>query len=1099
MRESALSRFLVRLASMRKSLLHLAGFSFLLLFQFTQLHAQQQIEEVVVEAEQSDDAPLEDVGSVAVLGGEKLADAGIDNVEDVAAYVPNLVLTQTETGTAICVRGICPGTNQGFDQSVGLYSDGVPLPRANMARAPFLDLSSVQILRGPQYVRDGNYSIAGSIHMVTNLKTDEFGAGIDFNFVPSQDRRTLLLTAGGPIGEDFAFRVALQSRSGDNYVENVLRENQGTDELLARFVFGYEPTDWLSFKLKYETGSFNTDGRNLEIIHSAATPTDFSQPSTSYPGFFGVPNIVNVNDIVTPVGTGFLNSTFCRGPAVGGEQPAPVDSSGNVDCGRYEGRRSIINNLVGGVVVESDLYLAGISTGYDQEAKAGTRSANSAFNFPGLTPHDVIAGQYELFAARSAPTGYIQNVTPLPRGFMDVEADFSRASDVDERSENDLDNITLNVELALGPVEFDIVGSRVEYDAKEVIDSDFLAVSWLETEQNETFQQDFYKVDFSTPEDEFLVLKGGVSYLESELEFADRTAPNIGEGTFVDPATNIFHIAFFDSFDDPAVAGVNDPIPGNQFLHYLGAGPFPATSLSALGGAFIDREFSQTEETQAAYLELTANWSDTLKTTIGARYTNATKQAERSLCFVDSESGQVIDIIPSGTAGVGQRTSNQASFLEQNFYIALGIQLHCGELLPSQDGINFAFPDGPISGERNEELLLPSISTEWDATEFVSFNVAIKTGNKLGGFDARSLATPFTITDDDAASLPVEGSFEFEDETAITYELGSAWYLPNGEIRSTLFYTEFKDLQTSRSDGRIGQNVGNAGEAVTAGIEIEGFLAFSENFTTQFSLAYIDFEFKDFGFGACYVGRRPDHFFFSSPTNGTDNTTLASLGHDPVEAGTFIDILYPDSQVVVNGVEGDFVGFPVVLNIANIRDQYIHTIGTYTSIADAVAPGGNYSQILTPEEADRLRLQDFFAYNGAELRAARFCDFEGQTNQYVADWQGTLTFDYQRELGGGIILNPSLDILYNSGYHTALNQDPRVFQDEYTQFNARIALESAEEVWTVALVGENLTNEVIIGNSTLVPATVVVQGAPVYAGFVRPPRSIGLNFRYNFY
>ena len=154
--------------------------------------------------EQTESEVLNDLVSVSALDGEKLADAGIENIEDAAAYVPNLVLAQTETGTNIVIRGIGAGVNQGFDQSVGLFVDGVPLPRSQMARAPFLDLDGLEVLRGPQYVLDGNFSLAGSVHMQTKQTLDEFEAGIDFNYVPSQNDRSMLVTMGIPLIEDVA-------------------------------------------------------------------------------------------------------------------------------------------------------------------------------------------------------------------------------------------------------------------------------------------------------------------------------------------------------------------------------------------------------------------------------------------------------------------------------------------------------------------------------------------------------------------------------------------------------------------------------------------------------------------------------------------------------------------------------------------------------------------------------------------------------------------------------------------------------------------------------------------------------------------------------
>ncbi|MCH1487787.1 MAG: TonB-dependent receptor plug domain-containing protein, partial [Pseudomonadales bacterium] len=170
----------------------------------------QEVEEVVIQGTQTENSALDDLVSVSAIDAEKLADAGIENIEDVAEYVPNLVLSETSTGTAIVIRGIGAGVNQGFDQSVGLYVDGVPLPRSQMARAPFLDLGGVQVLRGPQYVKDGNYSIAGSVHMLTKEADDEFQLGIDVNYVPSQNDKKLLITLGTPLADWGAMRLAVQ-------------------------------------------------------------------------------------------------------------------------------------------------------------------------------------------------------------------------------------------------------------------------------------------------------------------------------------------------------------------------------------------------------------------------------------------------------------------------------------------------------------------------------------------------------------------------------------------------------------------------------------------------------------------------------------------------------------------------------------------------------------------------------------------------------------------------------------------------------------------------------------------------------------------------
>ena len=128
------------------------------------------------------------------------------------------------------------------------------------------------------------------------------------------------------------------------------------------------------------------------------------------------------------------------------------------------------------------------------------------------------------------------------------------------------------------------------------------------------------------------------------------------------------------------------------------------------------------------------------------------------------------------------------------------------------------------------------------------------------------------------------------------------------------------------------------------------------------------------------------------------------------------------------------------------------------------------------------------------------CQFEGRTAQYVANWQGTVSFNYQKEVSNlGFIFKPTLDVLYNSGYETTVRLDSDVAQEEYTEFNARLSFESLEEAWEIAIVGQNLTNEKVVTFASEVPIATRIQGSKSHFGFVRPPRSVGLNFRYKLY
>src|SRR5687767_10604446 len=132
------------------------------------------LEEVVVTAQKREES-LQDVPlSVEAVTGDKLADVGIVRLDDLKGYVPNLQMSETGIANNIYIRGIGSGLNQGFEQSVSLYQDGVYRGRGHQARMPFLDLARVEVLRGPQPILFGKNSVAGTVNMVANLPSREF-------------------------------------------------------------------------------------------------------------------------------------------------------------------------------------------------------------------------------------------------------------------------------------------------------------------------------------------------------------------------------------------------------------------------------------------------------------------------------------------------------------------------------------------------------------------------------------------------------------------------------------------------------------------------------------------------------------------------------------------------------------------------------------------------------------------------------------------------------------------------------------------------------------------------------------------------------------
>ena len=194
------------------------------------LTAQAQLEEVIVTAQKRAES-LQDVPiSISTVSGEKIQDNSIVNFAALADFVPSLHIADASVNTNIYMRGIGSGNNRGFEQSVGMYLDGVYLGRGRQYRSGLMDIERVEVLRGPQGTLFGKNTVAGAINITTaspvvgdgtsgevNVSIEENGGSIAEGFIQ-----------GG--GETFAARVALRGRETDGYVYNAFLDQDGRSD-----------------------------------------------------------------------------------------------------------------------------------------------------------------------------------------------------------------------------------------------------------------------------------------------------------------------------------------------------------------------------------------------------------------------------------------------------------------------------------------------------------------------------------------------------------------------------------------------------------------------------------------------------------------------------------------------------------------------------------------------------------------------------------------------------------------------------------------------------------------------------------------------------
>jgi len=157
---------------------------------------------------------------------------------------------------------------------------------------------------------------------------------------------------------------------------------------------------------------------------------------------------------------------------------------------------------------------------------------------------------------------------------------------------------------------------------------------------------------------------------------------------------------------------------------------------------------------------------------------------------------------------------------------------------------------GPSSDYEAEETFTnfsPRINLSYLLNDDMTLYAGFSQGWKAGGFDPRgaNLVTP-----------KVEEGFD--EETLDSYEIGvkSTWLDGRAITNVALFYSEYSDMQIPGSigidtdgDGNNDDFVGtvtNAGEAEISGIELEGNILFTPNFSGQVALSFLDTDFKEY-------------------------------------------------------------------------------------------------------------------------------------------------------------------------------------------------------------------------------------------------------------
>jgi len=626
-----------------------------------------------------------------------------------------------------------------------------------------------------------------------------------------------------------------------------------------------------------------------------------------------------------------------------GEQDLRLMLSGPISDS-VSGRIAILDRTLDGYVFNTvsgedeqqekeQVFRASLRWDVSEDVTANLKVSRSTF--------DTIGRNMEVYNSIGTPD-HISVLNGIPSAAVPspVESGLNYSADNNGHfSDNEVSDRTLTVDWDMDGFSLTSVTGFVEYEFDESCDCDFSGAAIFDAARQEEYEQFSQEFRFTSDLGGDFDYIGGLFFQSTELNYKDQ---------------------------------IRLPTP-TLIADVLAGIPSAAGLVPFAPGASTDRAFNQEGDLWAAFAQGTWSLSDELRVTVGGRYTQETKDADRT------------QLHKAEAAFGGQYQSPVVVDAVSGAYNALW-------------GIFAIEPYETIVGKLDDSSFTPVVTVEWDANEDTMAYLTWTKGFKSGGFDARSNGHPDAAVNNAGNPLsgnPITGSWEFDREEATSIELGSKMTLADGaaELNVALYFTEYSDLQVSQFDGTLGFNVTNAGEATVQGLEADGRWAVSDNVTLTGSAAYLDFNYDKFPNSQCYFGQ-------------TSNSA-------------------------------DFAGL---------------------------------------------------------------CDVGGERKEYTPELQANIGAAWMGDVGEGLVLNASVDLVYMDDYIYASNLDPRTKQDATTQVSARVAISDSEGAWEVALLGRNLTDETVInfGGNTPLGGTLTGGAGNSYYAFVNRPLNIALQAKYSF-
>ena len=287
------------------------------------VHAQQQagttaevqaggLEEIVVTAQRRAENAVDVPISITALSQEQLTTANVQSLGDIQKLTPALRFDYQTGFAQPTIRGIGTGiTTSGGGSNVGVYVDGFYSPNPLAADFQLLEVSSIDVLKGPQGTLFGHNTTGGAIVVTTaDPSVDPHAeAKVSYGRFASQKYQAYATGGYGIVAAD----VEGVYSKGSNFMTNIVDDDSHVgayENWTVRTGLKFQFTDWLSVLFRY-THSDQDDpttqmlNSNTDTSINPTTGQPWGIQTYQVPGFY----TTNPNQIAANQPRLYTNST----------------------------------------------------------------------------------------------------------------------------------------------------------------------------------------------------------------------------------------------------------------------------------------------------------------------------------------------------------------------------------------------------------------------------------------------------------------------------------------------------------------------------------------------------------------------------------------------------------------------------------------------------------------------------------------------------------------------------------------------------------------------------------------------------------------------